>query len=200
MNKSKSMKRDIEERYSTRDECYAELGNAIVLQAVTDWKDGWKRLQKNPKDIQAEHQVIDSVLFFRSGWYKTLCEYPAEDLLAKLPEMAKTELLESTKRKWINAYKTIQKLKTQKSTKTNLRKIDGAIKRKTEAEDDIRSKWFINLYHITPEEMIEDCEFIAEQEMTEEAKWERMSKEELNKARGQAVLEAKKRKKVRKSA
>lgn len=187
MNKSKGMKHDIEDRYSTRDECYAELANAIVLQAVTDWKDGWKRLKKNPKDTQASNLMCTSESFFKSGWYKTLFDYPAEQLLEKLPGMAKAELLETTKRKWINAYKKVAELETKKSTKANQKKMKGAVTRMTEAEEDMRSSWFINLYHSIPEEMIEDCTLIAEEEIKKEEENRRRTKEEMQKERVQKL-------------
>lgn len=181
-------------RICSTEECYAELMNAIVLQAVTDWKDGWKRLQKNPKDTYAMNLKDSSESFYWSEWYKHLLDYPAEDLMAKLPEMAKAELLEQTKRKWINAYKKIEELKGKRDTKTNRKKMNGAMIRKTEAEEDMRSDWFSNLYYSIPEEMIADCELIAEQEMAKEAELAKKTKHEIRLEQARKAREARSRK------
>lgn len=194
MNKSKGMKHDIEDRWSTRDECYAELGNAIVLQAVTDWKTGWKKLQKQPKDTQAQHLMIDSEIFFKSDWYKQLCLYPVKDLMNKLPGMAKSELLDETKRKWICAYKRAEEFRARKPTKTNLKNIENSERRMTEAEEDMRSSWFISLYHIEPEQLLQECEMTAEEEMAESEANKRKMKEIRDMAR-----KSSKRKKLNKS-
>ena len=156
-----------EYKWNTADVCYAELGNAIVLQAVNDWKSGWKGRQKNPKDHQAEHLMIDSEIFFKSNWYKCLCEYPAKDLMKMLPIMAKKELFEDTKRKWICAYKRAEEFRAKNPTKTNLKNIASSEKRMTEAEEDMRSSWFINLYHTDTEQLLQECKFIAEKEIAE---------------------------------
>ncbi len=196
MNKSKPMKKNRDNEWATRDECYAEFMNAIVLQAVTDWKDGWKRLQKNPKDTQAENLKCSSESFFFSEWYKHLCEYPAKDLMTRLPDLAKAELLETTKRKYINAYKMREKLKPKKNSKAKQKKLKGALFRMIEAEEDMRSKWFTNLYNSVPEEMIEDCELIAEQELAKEAEWSKLSDRERIMEISRLGNEAKARKKL----
>ena len=175
MTRSKATWGD-ENKICTTEECYEELMNAIVLQAVTDWKDGWKRLQKNPKDTYAMSLKDSSESFYWSEWYKHLLDYPAEDLMAKLPEMAKAELLETTKRKYISAYKMREKLKPKKDSKAKQKKLKGALIRMVEAEEDMRSKWFISLYYSIPEEMIEGCVLIAEQELAKKLIWQRSLK------------------------
>lgn len=193
MTRSKATWGDDNKICST-EECYEELMNAIVLQAVTDWKDGWKRLKKNRKDTYAMNIKDSSESFFWSEWYKHLLDYPAEDLMAKLPEMAKAELLETTKRKYINAYKKIEELKGKRDSKAKQKKLKGAMIRKNEAEEDMRSDWFSNLYYSIPEEMIADCELIAEQEMAKEVELAKKTKHEIRLEQARKAREARSRK------
>ena len=62
---------------------YENLANAIVLQAVKDYRDALKRLKKKPGNQTAER-------FFRSGWYKALTSVDGEYLIQKLREEAKS--------------------------------------------------------------------------------------------------------------
>lgn len=129
-------------RICSTEECYEELMNAIVLQAVTDWKDGWKRLKKNRKDT----------------------------------------------------YKKIEELKGKRDSKAKQKKLKGAMIRKTEAEEDMRSDWFSKLYYSIPEEMIADCELIAEQEMAKEAELAKKPKYEIRLEQARKAREARSRK------
>lgn len=194
MNERKGYKQNREQRWYSTDECYRELRNAIVIQATNDWKDGLKRLWKNPMDTQGEFLKCHSECFFYSEWYAHMCDYPVKDLMEKLPEMAKAELLETTQRKFITAYKRIKKLTSGKSTKSKQKNISLAVKQKNEAEDEMRSTWFINLYHVIPEEMIADCELMAEEEMRIEEANKRRTHEEKIAANGLARKLARERK------
>ena len=51
----------------TQDEAYHNLANAIILQAIKDYKNGYKR-----------KEVIE---FFRSGWFKELTDIPASSII-----------------------------------------------------------------------------------------------------------------------
>ena len=49
---------------------YENLANAIVLQAVKDYRDALKRLKKKPRNQTAMSDAMECERFFRSGWYK----------------------------------------------------------------------------------------------------------------------------------
>ena len=51
---------------------YENLANAIVLQAVKDYRDALKRLKKKPGNQAAMSDAMKCERFFRSGWYKAL--------------------------------------------------------------------------------------------------------------------------------
>lgn len=68
---------------------YENLANAIVLQAVKDYRDALKRLKKKPGNQAAMSVAMECERFFRSGWYKTLTSVDGEYLIQKLREEAK---------------------------------------------------------------------------------------------------------------
>ena len=47
---------------------YENLANAIVLQAVKDYRDSLKRLKKKPGNQAAMSDAMECERFFRSGW------------------------------------------------------------------------------------------------------------------------------------
>ncbi len=56
---------------------YEILANAIVLQAVKDYRDSLKRLKKKPSNQSAMSDAMECERFFRSAWYKTLKQLQA---------------------------------------------------------------------------------------------------------------------------
>ncbi len=64
--------------------------NAIVLQAVKDYRDALKRLKKKPGNQAAMSDAMECERFFRSGWYKALTSVDGEYLIQKLREEAKS--------------------------------------------------------------------------------------------------------------
>ena len=68
---------------------YEKLANAIVLQAVKDYRDALKRLKKKPGNQAAMSDAMECERFFHSGWYKTLTSVDGEYLIQKLREEAK---------------------------------------------------------------------------------------------------------------
>ena len=68
---------------------YENLANAIVLQAVKDYRDALKRLKKKPRNQAAMSDAMECERFFHSGWYKTLTSVDGEYLIQKLREEAK---------------------------------------------------------------------------------------------------------------
>lgn len=69
---------------------YENLANAIVLQAVKDYRDALKRLKKKSGNKTAMADALECERFFHSGWYKTLTSVDGEYLINKLREEARS--------------------------------------------------------------------------------------------------------------
>lgn len=63
---------------------YEALSNAIILQAVNDYRVALKKLKKNPDNKDAIHEVISVEKFFRSPWYESLTSVDGEFLIRKI--------------------------------------------------------------------------------------------------------------------
>ena len=63
---------------------YENLVNAIVLQAVKDYRDALKRLKKKPSNQATLSDTMECEYFFRSGWYAALTNVDGEYLIYKL--------------------------------------------------------------------------------------------------------------------
>ena len=63
---------------------YEELANAIVVQAVVDYRIATKRLEKHPLDKLQKHTQREVLRFFRSDWYSVLTSLDPEVLIVKL--------------------------------------------------------------------------------------------------------------------
>ena len=61
-------------------DAYEKLANAIILQAVKDYRGALKILKKRPESISEVER------FFRSGWYQVLTEVDGEMLIRRLLE------------------------------------------------------------------------------------------------------------------
>lgn len=63
---------------------YENLANAIILQAVKDYRVALKCLKRNPgdRDAQADRDEIER--FFRSKWYQALTDVDGERLIRML--------------------------------------------------------------------------------------------------------------------
>ena len=69
---------------------YENLVNAIVLQAVKDYRDALKRLKKKPSNQATLSDTMECEYFFRSGWYAALTNVDGEYLIYKLREEPKS--------------------------------------------------------------------------------------------------------------
>lgn len=67
---------------------YDELANAIVLQAVKDYRDANKKLARGRKNHEAERMRNECLRFFRSRWFSVLTEIDPEFLIRRLDEEA----------------------------------------------------------------------------------------------------------------
>lgn len=68
------------------NDLYERLANAIILQAVKDYRNVLKRLKKHPNreiDLYMKQEVEQ---FFRSDWYSCLTTVDPEILIRKLNE------------------------------------------------------------------------------------------------------------------
>ena len=65
---------------------WESLANAIVLQAVKDYREARKKHRKRPKNEDTKLMISDCEAFFRSDWFRDLTELDGEMLLRKLQE------------------------------------------------------------------------------------------------------------------
>jgi len=70
---------------------YDSLANAIILQAVKDWRDSVKKLKKRPRFQPAMDMKEECEEFFLSDYYKILSSVDGEWLLNKLKKEAGIE-------------------------------------------------------------------------------------------------------------
>ena len=66
------------------DEGWKNLANAIILQAVKDFKPAYKRLRRPPNDKVAQNQVRELTRFFCSDYFATLTELDGPTLLNRI--------------------------------------------------------------------------------------------------------------------
>ena len=66
--------------------CYENLANAIILQAVKDYKWALHRLDVNPRNQDAMHEKERLERFFHSPWYETLTDLDADRLIEGVKE------------------------------------------------------------------------------------------------------------------
>lgn len=67
---------------------YHVLANAIIIQAVKDYKAAIHTLRNNPESKKAMKEALELEEFFHSGWYETLTSVKADVLLDKLRKEA----------------------------------------------------------------------------------------------------------------
>lgn len=68
------------------DEPYERLANAIILQAVRDYRTALKALRMNPRNKATQSDRDEIERFFRSQWYQALTTVDGEMLIRKLNE------------------------------------------------------------------------------------------------------------------
>ena len=54
-------------------QCWEDLANAIILQAVEDYRDACEALRRRPDWLFQEKRKRSLESFFRSEWFYTLC-------------------------------------------------------------------------------------------------------------------------------
>ena len=63
---------------------YEDLANAIILQAVKDYRMALKRLKANSRNRTAQADKAEIERFFRSQWYSALTDVNGEMLIRSL--------------------------------------------------------------------------------------------------------------------
>ena len=79
--------------------CYENLANAIILQAVKDYKRVLHRLDANPKNRDAMHEKERLERFFHFPWYETLTALDADRLIEGVQERVRQEAAKRRKKK-----------------------------------------------------------------------------------------------------
>lgn len=69
---------------------YENLANAVILQAVRDYRTALKALRMNPRNKAAQTEKESVERFFRSQWYQALTTVDGEMLIRKLNEEVKS--------------------------------------------------------------------------------------------------------------
>lgn len=67
---------------------YEALANAIVFQAVNDYRAALKKVKKNPNNRTALDEALQIERFFRSQWYQVLTSVDGEYLINRLRKEA----------------------------------------------------------------------------------------------------------------
>lgn len=61
-----------------------QLANAIILQAVKDYREALKKVKKHPKNEDAKYTITEVERFFHSAWYRELTSVNGDFLMKKL--------------------------------------------------------------------------------------------------------------------
>ena len=80
-------------------DCYENLANAIILQAVRDYKKALFRLEDHPNNRDANYEKKKLEQFFHSSWYNTLTDLDADTLISGVRARVKVEAVERRKKK-----------------------------------------------------------------------------------------------------
>lgn len=70
---------------------YEQLANAIILQAVKDYRYALKRIKMNPANKTAMADAMECERFFRSDLYSALTSVDGEYLINRLREEVKSK-------------------------------------------------------------------------------------------------------------
>lgn len=65
---------------------YESLANAIILQAVKDYRQARQKIKKRPRNEDVKAMLRDCESFFLSEWFTYLTSIDGEVLLKKLQE------------------------------------------------------------------------------------------------------------------
>lgn len=80
-------------------DCYQNLANAIILQAVKDYKKVLRRLARNPQNQDAQREKKRLERFFFSQWYGILTDLDPKLMISGVMKRMHSEEEERRKRK-----------------------------------------------------------------------------------------------------
>lgn len=66
---------------------YENLANAIVVQAIQDYKAAKRVYNKNPNNHTAKRELVQLERFFHSNWYRMLTNIDAGWLIDRMDEV-----------------------------------------------------------------------------------------------------------------
>ena len=79
---------------------YERLANAIILQAVADYRVALKKIKAHPHNKEAINEALEIERFFRGGWYSQLTSVDGEYLIRRLQgEVRQSESIRGKKNK-----------------------------------------------------------------------------------------------------
>lgn len=79
---------------------YEDLANAIILQAVKDYRAAYKSLKRNPDRKVAESEVRELIRFFTSDWFSALTDVDGPRLVSKLNDKFDEEIRTGKAAEW----------------------------------------------------------------------------------------------------
>ncbi len=68
----------------TSMQCWEDLANAVVLQALEDYREACRRLRRRPNLKIAAAQKRSLERFFRSRWFHTLSDLEIQPILEQI--------------------------------------------------------------------------------------------------------------------
>ena len=69
-------------------EAYQALANAIIIQAVKEYRSALQLLKQKPQNKKAKGIALEIERFFHSDWYRKLTSLDSEDLINRLRKEA----------------------------------------------------------------------------------------------------------------
>lgn len=69
---------------------YENLANAVVLQAVKDYRDAAGKLSRGKKNIMAEQRKTECETFFKSQYFNVFTDLDGNALLSQLEKEVET--------------------------------------------------------------------------------------------------------------
>ena len=67
---------------------WENLANAVILQAVEDYRRARRRVKEHPDQKTAKGTIRETKRFFRSRWFTQLTDISGEQLMKKLEKEA----------------------------------------------------------------------------------------------------------------
>lgn len=66
------------------DSCWENLANAIIIQAAADYEKIVRRQKRHPDHTTLSVEQISLEKFFKSNWFKALCNLDGRALMQKI--------------------------------------------------------------------------------------------------------------------